>query len=256
MELHLGKMKSVEIAEWLGVAYSTFRNNSKKQFSKLDNYCEYKKVWGGIEITKIYCPVYKGEAKRCMVKDYIAEVKDSPISSAAGVARKFKAEEKTGYEEYKVETLRNNMAKVARFSFGKPQIPNHFDLEKSGVYGYRYNQWVIKTGDYNEYRPMSEKEYQIFKDIVSETCHTNPDKIIEMNGLIQDFKNGDITQDEFLEVQDDSKSFFSMCLREFMDRTGVIPVRCSNHHLASYEEMQALEEEQKGAFVAEDKSVK
>lgn len=251
-ELHLGKIKSAEVAEWLGVTYGTFRNTCDKQLKKLDGYCEYTKVWGGIEVTKIYCPVYKGELKVDMVKDILNEITEHPISTASGMARKFKNECRPQYAQYDGDSLKNALTKAARTSFGKIQKQDAFKLADAGVCGYRYGTWAIKLSQYNEYRELTDDEWQIFKDVVAEVCHKKPEKVIDMYELVEDLRHGDLTAEEFIEEHDKrSNDLFSACLREFADRTGLTLVRCSNHHKATYEEMQELEKTQLGAFESE-----
>ena len=39
MQLQLGKMTGHEIADWLGIAYSTYKRNPTKQLQKLNDFC-------------------------------------------------------------------------------------------------------------------------------------------------------------------------------------------------------------------------
>ncbi len=90
-ELKLGKVSSKELAEWFGIAYSTFRNTKKKRLLDLSNYCDFIENGKGIEVKEIYFSKYdKGYAKDDEV--YLREVKASNehISSIAGMARKLK----------------------------------------------------------------------------------------------------------------------------------------------------------------------
>lgn len=68
--------------------------------------------------------------------------------------------------------------------------------------GYRYAQWVVKVSDYNEYRPLSEEEHKLFLDIVEELYHSTPSSIIEYEGLVAEFRAGEISAEEFLEGHD------------------------------------------------------
>lgn len=73
--------------------------------------------------------------------------------------------------------------------------------------------------------------------------------------MVDDLCNGDLTLEEFKEEREKQGTVFFECLDEFGRRTGLTLVRASNHHISNYEEMQALEEEQKGALIAKDKSM-
>lgn len=57
--LHLGKMKGQEIAEWMGISYDgTYRKDPSKYIKRLEDYCEYEQVRGGVVIKKIYLYKY------------------------------------------------------------------------------------------------------------------------------------------------------------------------------------------------------
>lgn len=120
-ELKLGKIKGIDIAEWLGVSYNTYHHSIEKQLRKLEGYCEFKKVWGGVEVTKIYFPVYKGELKKQIIEDIVEEIKTHPISTSAGIARKFKNQKRKAYNDYDGDSLKNAVARAARTSFGRVQ---------------------------------------------------------------------------------------------------------------------------------------
>ena len=57
-KLKLGKMTSQELAEQMGIKYTTYRKCGKKYLSQLDNFCDYEKVYGGVMIKEIYQDVY------------------------------------------------------------------------------------------------------------------------------------------------------------------------------------------------------
>ena len=59
MELHKGKMTGVEIAEWLGISYNnTYRKNPKKYIARLEEYCIFEIIRGGVIIKEIFIKVY------------------------------------------------------------------------------------------------------------------------------------------------------------------------------------------------------
>lgn len=58
MKLKIGKMSSKEVAQWLGISYSTYRNAIDKYLNRLEGYCVYKKVYGGIIIEEIFMEEY------------------------------------------------------------------------------------------------------------------------------------------------------------------------------------------------------
>lgn len=110
IELKLGKMTGQELAEWLGIKYNTYRKDPKKYVARLAGYCTYEPVRGGAIIQSIMFPIYRGELSEKIVKDYCAEVKENQISSAVGMARKFKYEQRQEYADIKVDTLRRSLS--------------------------------------------------------------------------------------------------------------------------------------------------
>lgn len=53
MKLKIGKMTSKELAEWFGIAYSTYRKKSKTLLEELKDYCRYDVCYGGVVVTDI-----------------------------------------------------------------------------------------------------------------------------------------------------------------------------------------------------------
>ena len=58
MELHLGKMSGQELAQWFNIAYTTYKRNPSKYIAKLDDYCKYSPVRGGVIVEEIYIATY------------------------------------------------------------------------------------------------------------------------------------------------------------------------------------------------------
>ena len=52
--LRLGKMKTQQIAEWMGISYSTFRKKKKEKLQELANFCDFEEIYGGVNIFEIY----------------------------------------------------------------------------------------------------------------------------------------------------------------------------------------------------------
>ena len=54
MLLKLGVMKSQQVAEWMGISYSTFRKKKKEKLEELANFCNFEEIYGGVNIIQIY----------------------------------------------------------------------------------------------------------------------------------------------------------------------------------------------------------
>jgi hypothetical protein len=60
-QLHLGEMKSQEIADWFGVALTSYNQRKRKgtaYLTQLEEYCAFKEKRGGIEVLEIYMSEY------------------------------------------------------------------------------------------------------------------------------------------------------------------------------------------------------
>ena len=99
-ELTEGNVSGQEIADWLGIAYSTYRKNPTKQLLKLDPYCDFKRIRGGIIIIKVY-------DKNLMVKVDKALLKE--VYKKHGIISMTGTEEVTGYSRHLLSKSRDNL---------------------------------------------------------------------------------------------------------------------------------------------------
>lgn len=83
-------MTGKEIAELLNISYdTTYRRNPKFYQKRLEGYCDFTSVRGGVIIETIYMADYKGDLSSKLSKDIcdvILENKEE-LGSAAGIAR-------------------------------------------------------------------------------------------------------------------------------------------------------------------------
>ena len=52
------KVSSSELADWFGIAYSTYRSQKKKRLEELKGFCDYEEVYGGVIIKEVYFDEY------------------------------------------------------------------------------------------------------------------------------------------------------------------------------------------------------
>lgn len=63
-------MAGKEIVEWLGISYNTtYRRNPKLYQKRLEGYCDFTSVKGGVVIETIYMAEYKGDLSSKLTKD-------------------------------------------------------------------------------------------------------------------------------------------------------------------------------------------
>lgn len=228
MELKLGKMSSQEVAKWLGMSYNSYKNNINKHLEKLIPYCEFVKIYGGIEVTAIYQAVYdKGQVLRD--KELVLEEITSCIqtqdglATVSGMARKFTAQEHYDNEN----TARRRLSLAANQLFGETK-----GLTSHGEAGVREYMWAIKIDDYNHYRMLTDKENEVFNNIISSVYSSEPEKVKKACLLEQQLKQKKINIDEYFEQKDIlGLNLFTDCIFKFKELTGEMIVRCTKHEL-------------------------
>ena len=114
MKLKLGKMTTQEIADWFNISKKTFTNSAQKYLDILKSYADFKRVYGGVDISVIRFDTYvKGynqyddgyfnkEIERCVKEQ-------KGLASISGIANRAKRDvpEYKDYrplteEEYKI----------------------------------------------------------------------------------------------------------------------------------------------------------
>jgi hypothetical protein len=150
-ELRQGRMKTAEIAEWMGISYNTYRKNASARLKILSQYCDFTKYHGGVEITNIIIPCYYGDLDKTRdVENYLECIKSKQdgLSSVKGMVREFLFGSKEEYKDLSFRAIEHRLTRAGEFAFGK----NHNykkpeTLNSSGVYGYRSLTWAIKLSD-------------------------------------------------------------------------------------------------------------
>lgn len=238
MKLQEGKISSKEIAKWMNIGYSTYRNNKAKKLELLSFYCEFEEVYGGLNIKKVYIDEYQGDIGSIDVKNYLEEIRNKPIhnriSSVAGMSRKL-SHSKKEYEGLSESAVEYRLGKAGNIAFGKT---NRRDKETqimtnyTGVYGSREAVWCIKVDDNNHYRALTAEEDQLFNEIISEIYAKEPEKIKSKFGLEKQLRKKEISVEEYFQIIDDNKlDSFVDCIFAFRNRTGLMLVNCAEHTL-------------------------
>lgn len=239
MELHLGKMTSREIAQWLGISYNTYKNNIKKYSSELDYYCDYQSIFGGVQISTIYIKTY---IKNLTSKDsevYLKLVKDSNsgVCSLAGMARKLAFLYPDTWGNMTQRNIEYRLNKVGIALFGKTNLPIHKQSEQkerySGPYGYREYCWAIKVNNLNDYRFLTKEEDKIF-DSLLKSYNINYKDVALKEQVEKELKlkllNGDLTKEEYV-IKSSKMDLFSELLFRFRDITGLTLVHATYHDI-------------------------
>ena len=154
MELKVGKMSSPDIAKWLLVSYNTYRKKADFYLDVLRDYCDFEKVYGGVNITKVYCSTYNKDQNKTLHLDIIKYLLESPTPIAGINAMA----QKLGYSKYAVR-------KACNYCFGGGS------RAIKGIVGSKKRIWAVKVEDLANgryiYRELTKEEKQKLHEYAS-----------------------------------------------------------------------------------------
>ncbi len=231
--LRCGKMSTREIAQWMNVNYSTFRNNKKQKLDDLRRFCDFEQVYGGVNILQIYNPIYQ-KALSNDEKVFLEEIQNTGngLSSVAGMSRKL-IRYNSDYRTLTENNVEKRMGKVNKNLFGEYEKNSKQAFGKMGSRKYVY---AIKISDFNKYRCLTDEEMDTFKHILKSICGKQIDKIMESMLLDEAFKNSDMTKEEYLLKRERfDLDLFPHVLKQFKKETGKTVVRIQEYQVNGIE---------------------
>lgn len=231
--LRCGKMSTREIAQWMNVNYSTFRNNKKQKLDDLRRFCDFEQVYGGVNILQIYNPIYQ-KALSSDEKVFLEEIQNTGngLSSVAGMSRKL-IRYNSDYRTLTENNVEKRMGKVNKNLFGEYEKNSKQAFGRMGSRKYVY---AIKISDFNKYRCLTDEEMDAFKHILKSICGKQIDKIMESMLLDEAFKNSDMTKEEYLLKRERfDLDLFPHVLKQFKKETGKTVVRIQEYQVNGIE---------------------
>ena len=220
LELRLGKMSGREIAEWLGISYnSTYRCSTNKQLEKLNDYCEFEKVRGGVIIKEIYIKEYEKDLKMKVEKEYVKEL-----------ARKNNLVTMTGMEKTTGNSRHLN-TKARNHLYGDEPINKN--PTAMGLLGNREMVWALKLPGDNNYRELTEKEEELLDNLITSVYSQIPaDQIKAKELLLKYCAEEGMSAQQYLELQNaQGYNFFERVIEQFAMLYGYSLVAVQKHHL-------------------------
>lgn len=234
MQLHLGFMSYEELAEWFGVKLGSFNNAKKKKLQSLKSFADFSVVGKGINIKKIYIPVYskKGSQAYQVVKQDFDNIwgKDSTdpnFDTCRIVANKISDSHKE--LEVKDDTIYKYVINVRTEKYGHPCV------EDRGAQGTCYSTWGIKeiNNDGVAYaRPLTAEQIKIKNQLLKKYFGANENQVenIEKELLVHSLvDSGEISKDKaydiLVKVRKFNKENYTLFLRELRSELGADIVR-------------------------------
>ena len=226
MELRLGKMTSKEIAQWLGISYTTYKNNIDKYLDKIIMYADFDKIYGGINVKEIFIKEYD---KKLNVNNDLMFIKEimqcnEGLASITGMARKFEKD-----FDIKECSIRRQLTASRDRLFGKSQ-----GLTPSkGVMGMREYVWAIKVSDMNEYRSFTAEENELFDALIRKVYgNVEPERAKGAAMLEKMFKDSDMSKEEYFYLKETNGfDFFQEVVNKFKDVTGQVVTHATKYEI-------------------------
>lgn len=220
-KLRLGKMSGQEIAEWLGILYSTYKRSPKKYLQRLEDYCEYEQVRGGAIIKTIYVEEYDKNLRTNNDKLYLQELKRCDnLASVSGMAKRY---EKSPY------MLRKTRDRL----FGEEPTNIDTSSHAKGIIGSREFVWAIKLEGEDNYRYLTKEEDELFNSLISQVYGAADPELIRQKELILKtcVKKGMSAAEYERIITVQGCNFFTQVIDKFKTLTGRMIVHATRHEL-------------------------
>lgn len=246
MELHLGKMTNQELADWFHIKYNTYTNHSINYLKILEDYCVFKRVRGGIEVSEILISEYN-KNMRCKIDSlFLAETrgniqKHDGLQSIAGMVRKYKND--PIFQGMSPNGAYYQLCKSRNLLYGE-RSKDKMTSEK-GIAGQRTKTWAIKLGDYNIYRHLTLEEEALLKQLEENAYSTKDNKKSKFYQLHHQLINDEIELNEYKTiVNEQGYDFYALVLEQFNLKTGETLV-----HIDKYEEELHFIDDDKNGYL-------
>ena len=235
-KLHLGRMKTAQIASWMGISYSTFRNVNKKQrLKQLSQFCQFKEVYGGVDIIEIYQEEYTSKIPDDKVV-FLNEIKNANdnLSTVAGMVRKLRNEDEY-YKSRSEDQVKKKLTKANKALFGYYDKDNKIQ-SINGSIGNRKYVFGIQLDQFNRYRKLTPEEDELLNHIINSICGSEAIKNRERMLLEKEFEETDMSKEDYIALKNRfNLDLFSDVFRQFKFETGFILRRVQEYEIVKEE---------------------
>ena len=216
-ELRLGKVTNKELAVWFNTTDTQISRKKNIFLKKLEEYCQFKPVWGGVEIIEIYRSIYiKNKNYNIVKNNFDTAWSKNKLDSCKRVAGQIYQENKEQLT-IKESTVYQYTKEVRNELYGRPMCYH-------GVKGSCTYIWC-KKDDTGHLAFLSEKEEKIKKELLNKYFSTADEKVVIVKNMVDkgEIKKEEawITLDELLNLDHSYSSF----MYEFKAKTGIQLIR-------------------------------
>lgn len=237
-ELRLGFIPGTELYSWFKtIEYTTYSKAVGKYLRKLESYCEFERVQGGIIVKEIYCYKYY---KNIEVKDrdYILKEIRKKIKYNDGLATMSGLAEEALHNNRCFKKLSYNQAyyrvrKTCLNLFGKIKKSGE-NFQDRGTDGSREYEWAVKLPGLNLYRRFTQEEKETFLNLVAQYGRKTPEQLLfekeNLEELRDKLKRGE-SIDENLDNLEKSLYWFNEVVRVMNDTFQISVARATKHQV-------------------------
>ena len=230
MELKLGIMKMNELADWFGLSTSTLSKAKAKYMKKLEEYCEFTQIYGGVKITKIHKKFYtKNKSYQIVRQEFCDTWSENGLDSCRRVASEIYSKHANEIT-VKEDTTYMHARQVRNELYGKPMIGQ-------GEKGTCEYIWCKKENGKLVF--LSPEEEEIKKKLLFKYFATANEKTVMVQTMID---NKELTKEEAWEYYSqiiNLPAYYEIFLKDFRDQTGVQLIKGTLIHNELRFELQA-----------------
>ena len=241
------KVSSSELADWFGIAYSTYRSQKKKRLEELKGFCDYEEVYGGVIIKEVYFDEYykyQDDENRVLkvINDKYFNMDGQgtaydELNSISGIAKVLQKQYPKDYGNKAFRVIERRVSRVMKKCFGV--ITKENPLAQGGI-GVREYVWAVKLEGDNNYRYKTREEDELFKEIIKAAYAENAKERIEEEELLKDAMRERISLGEEVSFADYENArrrgkyyvdFKSEVLDVFREKTSYLLVRATRYEV-------------------------
>lgn len=193
MELKLGKMTNKELAEWFGIAESSFKNKKSTKLEELRLFANFREEKGKVIITEIFEPVYNKQQGKTLqqVIGKIDEVwSEDGLDSCSRVGSEICELLAQEGLQRKESTIVEYTRKGRNELYGKPFV-------SQGKLGKCIYIWCKRDRETGEYSLLTEEEQKIKQDLQTKFFGDATEKQVLVKGMVE---AGEISREEAWDV--------------------------------------------------------
>lgn len=237
MKLKLGFMSTKEVSEWFGLTnVKSFKNSMGKKLEILKNFCDFEKVYGGIDVKKIifedyskelYKNIQSGKDQEQFLQDLEKYYSNPKKYSNASMAREWIKNNINGYGKLSERTVAERIRTASEPLAGQINGRSHNAKSEGSHIARRCSIGIVRK-DKAGYDELNDKEWEFFNTLCDEyfkgdknaSDKTKMSKGSEILGLTSALARKEISKEEFMFHVEEMSNYFNQVIQKFKEKFG------------------------------------